>query len=458
MIPQPTAQPVQHESKRLPGTPWAFLAVIAAIVVVVRTELSQQMLSSKASLFRVPIDFIVYRRGGALVQHGQDVYAGGLVGKLPFTYPPFSAWLFSAFSHVPAVVGAVLWQFGAFLLLLIILVAIIAERGYRVNGATVAFATLLGIASFALVPIREGFYFGQINLLLMALVAADVLRSPANRWRSDIGIATGIAAGIKLVPAFFWLVFIVRRQWWALARSVAAFFVTVGIGFLFVKDAGTYWAEKMLDSSRVGEAINPGAQSLGVVLERSFHTESKLFWALGCVLILGVTIAVLWQAHRQDHRTAELGFAGVALVMISPFSWMHHWVWVVPVLLCVADQVITWVPRWWGTLLAILAVGVCAVPFITRHIAPAMGLWHQVRWPGPLAMGYVLWGMVLLVLAAVVLWWPAIKARTQRAGEGEPSDPEGEGPTAPGSETPDTGTLSAEAPGAGAPGAEVATS
>src|SRR5699024_9751844 len=162
-----------------------------------------------------------------------------------------------------------LWQFGAFLLLLIILVAIIAERGYRVTGATVGVATLLGIASFALVPIREGFFFGQINLLLMALVAADVLRSPANRWRSDMGIATGI----KLVPAFFWLVFIVRRQWWALARSVATFFVTVGIGFLFVKDAGTYWAEKVLDSSRVGEAINPGSQSLGVVLERTFHTE-----------------------------------------------------------------------------------------------------------------------------------------------------------------------------------------
>lgn len=435
MTPQPTAQSVQHESKGLPGTPWAFLAVIAAIVVVVRTELSQQMLSSKASLFRVPIDYIVYRRGGALVQHGQDVYAGGLVGKLPFTYPPFSAWLFSALSQVPTAVGAVLWQFGAFLLLLIILVAIIAERGFRVSGATVAFATLLGIASFALVPIREGFYFGQINLLLMALLAADVLRNPTNRWRSDIGIATGIAAGIKLVPAFFWIVFIVRRQWWALARSVAAFFATVGIGFLFVKDAGTYWAEKVLDSSRVGEAINPGAQSLGVVIERAFHVESKIFWALGCLLILGVTVAVLWQAHKQDHRTAELGFAGVALVMISPFSWMHHWVWVIPVLLCVADQVIAWLPRWWGTLLAILAVGVCAVPFITRHIAPAMGLWHQVRWPGPFAMGYVLWGMVLLVLAAVVLWWPVIKARVQRGGEGTPSDTEAAGPTAEGDGT-----------------------
>src|SRR5699024_4228839 len=163
--------------------------------------------------------------------------------------------------------------------------------GYRVTGATVGVATLLGIASFALVPIREGFFFGQINLLLMALVAADVLRSPANRWRSDIGIATGIAAGIKLVPAFFWLGFIVR--------PVATFFVTVCIGFLFVKDAGTYWAEKVLDSSRVGEAINPGSQSLGVVLERTFHTESKVFWALGCLLILGVTIAVMWQAHKQ---------------------------------------------------------------------------------------------------------------------------------------------------------------
>src|SRR5699024_8270005 len=128
----------------------------------------------------------------------------------------------------------------------------------------------------------------------------------------------------------------------------------------------------------------------GVVLERTFHTESKVFWALGCLLILGVTIAVLWQAHKQDHRTAELGIAGGGMVMISAVCGMHHWVWVIQVLLCVADQVITWVARWGGTRLAILAVGVGAVPFITRHIAPAMGLWHQVRWPGPFAMGYVL--------------------------------------------------------------------
>ena len=112
-----------------------------AIVVVVRTELSQQMLSSKASLFRVPIDFIVYRRGGALVQHGQDVYAGGLVGKLPFTYPPFSAWLFSSFSQVPAVVGAVLWQFGAFLLLLIILINLNLIQ-WRIMNSTTGLKTL----------------------------------------------------------------------------------------------------------------------------------------------------------------------------------------------------------------------------------------------------------------------------------------------------------------------------
>ena len=88
--------------------------------------------------------------------------------------------------------------------------------------------------------------------------------------------------------------------------------------------------------------------------------------------------------------------------------------------------------RSWGTLLAILAVGLCAAPFITRHIAPAMGLWHQVRWPGPFAMGYVLWGMVLLVLAAAVLWWPVIKARVQWGGEGAPSDTEAARLTAPG--------------------------
>src|SRR5699024_12799857 len=71
------------------------------------------------------------------------------------------------------------------------------------------------------------------------------------------------------------------------------------------------------------------------------------------------------------------------------------------------------------------------------------------RSPGPFAMGYVLWGMVLLVLAAVVLWWPAIVTRLRRGGEGSPSDAEGEKASAPGGETQNAEAPTADSSGAG---------
>lgn len=391
-------------ARRLPGAAAAVIGLVIVIGFVLRTEFSDKMLASKYTLFRVPIDFLVYYRGGAVVAGGGEVYSEGLVGRLPFTYPPFSAWLFSFLSNVPVVPAAVVWQLVMLFLLLCVVFAVIVKRGYRGSVASLLFAGLVVLAAFVLNPVRTGFYYGQINVALMALVAVDVLRSPKNSWRSDVGVATGVAAGIKLVPAFFWLVFIVRRQWWALARSVAAFAVTVGLGLLFVRDASRFWGEKMLDSSRVGSVDNPGAQSVLVVLKRVVGVDSLLVWVVVCLVLVALVGVVLWRAHQLGHRSLEMAVAGIAMVMVSPFSWMHHWVWVLPMLLVAGDAVVRVLPYWWGTLLAMCLVVLLAVPLVSRHVVPALALSAQQKWGLPFALGYSWWGLVVVAGAAVVLW------------------------------------------------------
>ena len=56
-------------------------------------------------------------------------------------------------------------------------------------------------------PVRNTLNYGQVNILLMALVAADCLL-PVTRWPR--GALVGLAAAVKLTPAAFVLFFLCR--------------------------------------------------------------------------------------------------------------------------------------------------------------------------------------------------------------------------------------------------------
>ena len=56
------------------------------------------------------------------------------------------------------------------------------------------------ILTVALEPIRTTLVIDQINIVLLALVTWDLLRTKQSRWT---GVGIGIAAGIKLTPLIF---------------------------------------------------------------------------------------------------------------------------------------------------------------------------------------------------------------------------------------------------------------
>ena len=83
-------------------------------------------------------------------------------------------------------------------------------------------------AALLLEPIRSTLTYGQINALLMALVAFDCL-TRAPRWPRGIGV--GIAAAVKLTPAVFLLFFLLRRDLRSAARAGLSFAACTGAGF-----------------------------------------------------------------------------------------------------------------------------------------------------------------------------------------------------------------------------------
>ncbi|MGH3153911.1 MAG: hypothetical protein ACRDOB_24720 [Streptosporangiaceae bacterium] len=136
-------------------------------------------------------------------------------------------------------------------------------------------------------------------------------------------------------------------------------------------------------------------------------------WWLTAALLTGLAgVAVAAWAHRRGHRLAGVVCCAVTGLLVSPFSWTHHWVWVVPLLIGLVTT--AWRRRsgGWG-----LVAVVVAVAFSGLVPLPAPG-----RPPSPvlLAAGdlYVLCGLALLAGAALVL---ARESRPARPGPARPN-------------------------------------
>ena len=77
-------------------------------------------------------------------------------------------------------------------------------------------------------PVLVSLQQGQIELVLMALIAWDLCQPDRRRWK---GAGVGVAAGIKLVPMIFILYLLLAGKLRQAAVAAAALAGTVLIGF-----------------------------------------------------------------------------------------------------------------------------------------------------------------------------------------------------------------------------------
>lgn len=323
----------------------------------------------------VPTDLQVYLLAGRRLNEGGLLYDAPLLGELPFTYPPFAAGVFRWLATLTPDLATIIWQAANLLALVAVILLCFSER-----RRPVAFlAVLLAVAFLATEPVRGSFYYGQINLILMLLVAVDVLP----RHHRFAGVGIGIAAGLKLTPAFFVIIFLVQRRFRAAAVAAGTFLATVVAGFFIVPDAGAFWREAMLNSERVGVHENPGAQSIKSLLVRNAGTDSTLLWLLLALLVTALTAAAAWLALRRGNRTLALALTGIGACLVSPFSWFHHWVWIVPLTVAVIAGIASridargFLAAQLGALLTVAVVFLMLLPYVSGV------LWPQMAYPGP---------------------------------------------------------------------------
>lgn len=304
------------------------LTVVLAVAASVAALLP--WLIDAGPALRYAIDIDVYRAGARAFLEGDNLYTrsyevGGIA--LPFTYPPLAAILFIPVALVPYPVALVGWTLASAVLLWWCLVIVLRHAVPAVNHRVIA-TWILPLALLA-EPVRETLGFGQINIILMALVLADTLtRRP---WLPR-GVLIGLAAAIKLTPAVFILVFLVRRQW----RDAAVTFLS-GVGFTLAaalvswRNSWTYWLDTLTDTGRIGGEAYASNQSIRGVLARLAEPGEQVDRLLWLVLVIGALGLIIVAMLRAQTMLATVLLASTAALLCSPVSWSHHWVWLIPV-------------------------------------------------------------------------------------------------------------------------------
>lgn len=276
-------------------------------------------------------DLRVYRGGGQIVlSNGRPLYEGPVLNALEFTYPPFAATVFAPLAVPPLGLVKVAWLLVCAACLYMTVSISLTRLTRARRRSLVPLAVLLTGLLLYLEPVRATFTFGQINLLLMLIVLADVTGSPASRWR---GVGIGIAAGIKLTPALFVVHLLLVRRFRAAGTAVATFAGTVAVGFVCrPQDSSAYWGGVFFESERVGDARNLANQSVRGMLARTLHTDtpSRALWLVVVTVVAVVGLGLAARVGRQGHEVLGAALCGLTGVAIAPHSWSHHWVWAVP--------------------------------------------------------------------------------------------------------------------------------
>ncbi len=378
-----------------------------ALVVSVAARLAWTYLVPNGANF---VDLHVYLGGAGALDHPGTLYSYVYADQtpdfpLPFTYPPFAALVFYPLHLLPFGLVAFCWQVG--IMAALYGVVRVSQRllGHADGGRRTAMLwTAVGIW---IEPLRSTFDYGQVNVIL---VLAVLCAAYSSRWWLS-GLLVGLAAGVKLTPAVTGLYFLGMRRWGAAIFSAAVFAATVGLSVAVIGQQARYYFTDLLgDARRIGPIGTSFNQSWRGGISRILgHDAGYGPLVLAAIAVTAVLAALAWRALGTDPVRDRLGSLLVVQLfglLISPISWTHHWVWLLPLMIWLIHG--PWRARpgaralGWGWLVLTLI----GVPWLLSFAQPT--IWEIGRpW-------YLAWaGLVYIVATLGTLGWIALSGRRE---------------------------------------------
>ena len=312
--------------------------------------------------YRLPLHFDVYVYWYALNNWFSgnslyDWYALPDYKMYPFTYPPFGAWVLSPLTWFDYETAARLMIMAIALQTAVIVALVGRSLGWSWGSAFAIAPWAAILVQQCLEPFTQSVGFAQVNTAMMALVMIDV--AAPDSWKGR-GVASGLAAAIKLTPAIAVLIFLLRRQWRSAITMVAtSLAVTLLSWVISPGESARFFFDAMWDPQRAGDAYYTSNQNLKGFVARALPENTwSIAWAITVALALVaavwlclriqaaatsvVTPHVIYDAAAPDavatapaapvlpENLATLLTAAVIMtlgLLVSPITWSHHWVW-----------------------------------------------------------------------------------------------------------------------------------
>jgi alpha-1,2-mannosyltransferase len=278
------------------------------------------------------------------------VKADDTQGQLGYTYPPFAAILMRPLAWLPlglTIASYVVVSTTALAACVWWLVRPLADSHQVPPWFALGLAFVLATA---LEPIREAFTFGQVNIVLWALILFDLLvalpLTSGHRLGRLAGIGRlagvgiGLATAVKLVPGIFIVYLLVTRRFRAAAVAAGtATAATLVAAALTPGQSWIFWSQQVRQGEGVGKLAYEFNQSvLGVLARLAVPGQpNRALWILLLVPVVGYG---MWRASRAaaaGDEIAGLTLAGVVGSLASPVTWAHHIFWILPALVILVD-------------------------------------------------------------------------------------------------------------------------
>lgn len=398
---------------------------------------------------RTRIDLDVYRLGAQIWQHGQSLYADGSMPFtsdgiwLPFTYPPFAALGFVPLGALGLEVAGLLMS--VVTIALVVAIVRLFLRLLSIGGPRNRWwmASLITAGVIWMNPYWMTIGFGQINVILMALIVVDIFvlgRGRAVAAGPLRGVLTGVAAAIKLTPMVFVAVFGASRRWRAGVIAVGTFLLAGAVAWAWMPaDSAKYWTHTLFHTTRIGDPagrINQNLNAMWIRLIPGSESTQQLMWVLSSLVVTVLAVLAVracrpvsaFDSLKESGNTASAHHLRAVVVacavaiwglLVSPTSWAHHWVWSVPMILAAAvvsarssarsAQLAYGLIAGTGTL--IFALG----PF--QFLSPAVRHWSV--FDHIVGNAYSLWGLAVLLIVWQLPPRPASGPQAAKPGSAE---------------------------------------
>lgn len=223
-----------------------------------------------------------------------DWYALPDYKMYPFTYPPFGAWALSPLTWFDYETAARLMIMAIALQTAVIVALVGRSLGWSWGSAFAIAPWAAILVQQCLEPFTQSVGFAQVNTAMMALVMIDVAAPPS--WKGR-GVASGLAAAIKLTPAIAVLIFLLHRQWRSAITMVAtSLAVTLLSWVISPGESARFFFDAMWDPQRAGDAYYTSNQNLKGFVARALPENTwSIAWAITVALAL---VAAVWLCLR----------------------------------------------------------------------------------------------------------------------------------------------------------------